>query len=54
MTQSRPVPQKRTADSIFHELTRSLCPECKRVIGAQIHLRDGKVIMRKRCPDVVS
>src|SRR5258708_33219628 len=36
---------------IFWALTRSLCPECRRVIDAQILLRDGRVIMRKRCPD---
>jgi 7,8-dihydro-6-hydroxymethylpterin dimethyltransferase len=47
----KPVVKKKTADSIFHELTRSLCPVCRRVIDAQIHLRDGKVIMRKRCKD---
>ena len=35
---------------IFWELTRSLCPECKRVIDAQILFRDNRVIMRKRCP----
>ncbi len=46
-----PAPQKRTADSVFHELTRSLCPVCRRLIDAQIHLRSGGVIMRKRCPD---
>ena len=51
MTQMRPAPKKSTADSIFHELTRSICPECKRVIDAQIHLKGGRVIMRKRCPD---
>jgi 7,8-dihydro-6-hydroxymethylpterin dimethyltransferase len=36
---------------IFWELTRSICPTCRRVIDAQILLRDGRVIMRKRCPD---
>jgi tetraether lipid synthase len=36
---------------IFWELTRSICPECRRVVDAQILLRDGRVIMRKRCPD---
>ncbi|MDQ2942228.1 MAG: radical SAM protein, partial [Candidatus Dormibacteraeota bacterium] len=36
---------------IFWELTRSLCPQCRRVIDAQILFRDGRVIMRKRCPD---
>ena len=51
MDNSHPVRQKQTADSIFYELTRSLCPECKRLIDAQIHLQEGRVIMRKRCPD---
>ena len=41
----------READFIFHELTRSICPECKRVIDAQVIIRDNKVYMRKRCPD---
>ena len=41
----------RDADFIFHELTRSICPECKRVIDAQIIIRQNKVYMRKRCPD---
>ena len=27
---------KQDADYIFHELTRSICPECKTVIDAQI------------------
>ena len=49
MQDGHSVPQKRTADSVFYELTRSLCPECKQVIDAQIHLRDNQVIMRKRC-----
>ena len=40
-----------TADHIFYSLTRSLCPHCRRVIDAQILIRDGRVIMRKRCPD---
>ena len=38
-------------DYVFHELTRSICPECRRVIDAQVLLRDGKVYMRKRCPE---
>lgn len=45
------APQKREADAIFYELTRSICPTCRTVIDAQILLRDGKVYMRKRCPD---
>ena len=45
-----PTRVKRDADYIFHELTRSICPECKTVIDAQVIIRDGKVFMRKRCP----
>ena len=41
---------KRDADYIFRELTRSISPECKAVIDAQIIIRNGKVYMRKRCP----
>ena len=40
---------KQDADYIFHELTRSICPECKAVIDAQIIIRENKVYMRKRC-----
>ncbi|HLE28562.1 MAG TPA: radical SAM protein [Anaerolineales bacterium] len=36
---------------IFWEFTRSLCPECRRVIDAHVLLRDDKVFMRKRCPE---
>ncbi len=36
---------------IFHDLTRSLCPECRRVVDAQVLLREGKVYLRKHCPD---
>ncbi len=45
------TPQKNDADYIFYELTRSICPQCRQVIDAQILLRDNQVIMRKRCPD---
>ncbi len=49
------IPQAATkpkdADHIFYELTRSICPECRKVIDARIILRNGKVYMRKRCPD---
>ncbi len=41
----------RDRDSIFVELTRSICPECRKVLDAQIHVRNGQVYMRKRCPD---
>ena len=42
---------KQDADYIFHELTRSICPLCKRVIDAQIIIRQNRVYMRKRCPE---
>ena len=47
---SRPA-VKQDADYIFHELTRSICPECRKVIDAQIIIREDKVYMRKRCSD---
>ncbi len=43
--------RKKDADYVFYELTRSICPECRRVIDAQILLRHNKVYMRKRCPE---
>ena len=46
------VIERHRADSeyVFHELTRSICPNCRRVIDAKILLRDNKVYMSKRCP----
>ena len=41
---------KTDADYVFYELTRSICPDCRRVIDAQVILRNNKVYMRKRCP----
>ena len=41
----------RTNDSIFYELTRSICPTCRKPIDAQILLKDNRVITRKRCPE---
>ena len=46
-----PVAARRDADHVFFELTRSICPECRRVIDAHIILRDDRVYMRKRCPE---
>jgi len=42
---------KKDVDYVFHELTRSICPVCRRVIDAQVLLREDKVYMRKRCPE---
>jgi len=44
-------PGRVDADYVFYELTRSICPECRKVIDAHILLRDNKVYMRKRCPE---
>jgi len=44
-------PPRKDADYVFYELTRSICPNCRRVIDAQIILRENKVFMRKRCAD---
>jgi 7,8-dihydro-6-hydroxymethylpterin dimethyltransferase len=44
-------PRKRDADYVFYELTRSICPQCRKVIDAKILIRDDKVYMAKRCPD---
>ena len=42
---------KKDADYVFYELTRSICPSCRKVIDAQVILRNNKVYMRKRCPE---
>lgn len=42
--------EKTTADYVFYELTRSICPECRRTVDAHVILRGNKVYMRKRCP----
>jgi uncharacterized radical SAM superfamily Fe-S cluster-containing enzyme len=49
---SSELAERHRADSsyVFHELTRSICPSCRRVIDAKILLRDNKVYMSKRCP----
>ncbi len=45
------APKKKDADYVFYELTRSICPQCRKVIDAQILLRENRVYMRKRCPE---
>jgi hypothetical protein len=46
-----PTQKKKEADYVFYELTRSICPECRRVIDAHILIRNNRVYMRKRCPE---
>jgi uncharacterized radical SAM superfamily Fe-S cluster-containing enzyme len=43
--------KKQDVDYVFYELTRSICPECRRVIDAKVLVRENKVYMRKRCPE---
>jgi uncharacterized radical SAM superfamily Fe-S cluster-containing enzyme len=42
---------KHDVDYVFYELTRSICPTCRRVIDAKVLLRDNQVFLRKRCPE---
>jgi 7,8-dihydro-6-hydroxymethylpterin dimethyltransferase len=39
------------ADYVFYELTRSICPECRRAVDGHIVIRDNKVYLRKRCAE---
>ena len=41
----------RDRDEMFLELTRSICPVCKRTIDAEVNARDDQVFLRKRCPE---
>ena len=36
---------------VFHDITRSICPQCRQVVDAQVLFRNGAVVLRKRCPD---
>jgi 7,8-dihydro-6-hydroxymethylpterin dimethyltransferase len=46
-TDSWPRPQ----DEVFLELTRSICPECRVTLDAELNSRDNKIWMRKTCAD---
>jgi uncharacterized radical SAM superfamily Fe-S cluster-containing enzyme len=35
---------------VFLEETSSICPVCKRVLAAEVNIRDNRVILSKRCP----
>lgn len=43
--------QLEVRDSIFINLTRSICPVCKTTIDAEVNVKENKVYMRKRCPE---
>ena len=46
-----PTPKKQDADYVFFELTRTICPTCRRVLDGHVLLRDNKVYLRRTCPD---
>lgn len=45
------APVKAEADYVFHELTRTLCPQCRRVVDGQVLFRENRVYLRRRCPE---
>ena len=51
LTKASKTDPKHDSDYVFYELTRSICPECRRVIDGHVLIRDNKVYLRKRCPD---
>jgi uncharacterized radical SAM superfamily Fe-S cluster-containing enzyme len=38
-------------DEVFLEYTKSVCPVCRVVLDAEVNVRDGRVYLRKRCPE---
>ena len=45
-----PEPELREGESLI-EYTLSLCPQCLSLVRAVVFEREGKVLIRKRCPD---
>ncbi|WP_066636690.1 radical SAM protein [Desulfolucanica intricata] len=45
------VNRKRDRQEIFLELTRSLCPECRKVIDAEVLVKGNSVYLHKYCPE---
>ncbi|HEY87990.1 MAG TPA: radical SAM protein [Dehalococcoidia bacterium] len=43
--------RQKVRNHVFYELTRSLCPECRQVVDAQVLIRDRAVYLRKYCPE---
>ncbi|MFC2045786.1 radical SAM protein [Chloroflexota bacterium] len=39
------------SNHVFYELTRSLCPQCRQVVDAQLLIRDHAIYMRKYCEE---
>jgi hypothetical protein len=36
---------------VFHSFSRGLCPQCKRTVDGVRLIRDGKVYLKKQCPE---
>lgn len=47
----RPAARKQDADYVFFELTRTICPTCRRVLDGHVLLRQNKVYLRRTCPE---
>ena len=41
--------QKVDRAEVFIEYTKSICPVCKVVVDARVHVRENKVFLWKRC-----
>jgi len=44
-------PRAAGRNEVFLELTKSICPECRRTVDAELAARDNRIFMRKRCAD---
>jgi len=51
MARAGKTQRKVDRDEVFLEYTRSICPVCKRVLDAEVSVRDNRVLLRKRCPE---
>ena len=45
----RPTLPRVDRDEVFLEYTKSICPVCKVVIDAEVNIRDGQIVLSKRC-----
>ncbi|HLP17434.1 MAG TPA: radical SAM protein, partial [Bacteroidota bacterium] len=43
--------QRTSRDYMYHDLTQSMCRECRKIIDAQILFRDDHVYLRSICPE---
>ena len=43
--------RQRVRNDVPYELTRSLCPQCRRMIDAQVLIRNNHVYLQKYCPE---